>query len=512
MQYESGAALESTAHQRHVPSRWVWLLSAAGVILLLLAAVCGSMEAVAAAGWGGASAGPPPHPMWLLGSPALTGLALGALGLLCGMSAMGVWVHGSAIPPVHRVGPQALQPGSAGQSLPLPGELELSMVRHAVCALLLVDMRGVILAMNPAAGTLLRCGARRVVGVDPLVRYINPNDLHNLAMACAQALGRPVVPGVDCLLAALGEGPTAEHEMTLQCEDGHTFPATVTTTLLRDGAGQASTLLVMAQDLSRNHRIVNAVTRMAFTDRLTGLANRSRLEHELPRVLRAAQQHQHPLALMFIDLDGFKLINDEHGHAAGDKVLREVARRLKAVTRTSDLVVRLGGDEFVVVLPTLADEADASLVARKVLEAVRVPITSDPRLGLPGQPEHVSQAHPSMAMPLVVQVQASIGLATFPRCGHVAKDLLRVADAAMYAAKRAGRNQVREAQALDDGAVGSPHAEALAQGQEDSWSAVTSTTTSTQWGSDTAFDVLGTLSPQRLKSLVQGGSKTPARV
>ncbi|MBL8334493.1 MAG: GGDEF domain-containing protein, partial [Rubrivivax sp.] len=145
-------------------------------------------------------------------------------------------------------------------------------------------------------------------------------------------------------------------------------------------------------------------------------------ERDLAHALAAADRRGHGLALLFIDLDRFKPINDRYGHAMGDRVLREVARRLQATLRTTDITARIGGDEFVVLLPALAQAGDSALVAEKLIAAVSAPMHLD------GQE---------------LSVGASIGVITYPEGGRDAEELLRGADAAMYQVKQAGRNGVR---------------------------------------------------------------------
>ena len=165
-----------------------------------------------------------------------------------------------------------------------------------------------------------------------------------------------------------------------------------------------------------HHRLQHSATH----DALTGLANRQLLLATLPSALAAAKRSGKGLAVMFIDLDGFKAVNDTHGHDAGDWVLREVAKRLSGLVRESDLVVRMGGDEFVLLLPEAGDAAAVSAVATKVLATIDRPM--------------VYEGH-------TLDISASIGLAIAPQDGRDADALLQVADQAMYRAKRAGKRR-----------------------------------------------------------------------
>jgi diguanylate cyclase (GGDEF)-like protein len=157
----------------------------------------------------------------------------------------------------------------------------------------------------------------------------------------------------------------------------------------------------------------------AMHDALTGLPSRLLFMERLEHALVQAQRHGHRLAVMFIDLDRFKLINDSLGHEAGDRMLKEVARRLKLRLREGDTVARLGGDEFVMLLEEITTPQDTLLVAQKLVRELAAPFS------LAGQN---------------VTVTASIGVSTYPEGSNDSATLLRQADAAMYDAKANGRN------------------------------------------------------------------------
>jgi len=161
------------------------------------------------------------------------------------------------------------------------------------------------------------------------------------------------------------------------------------------------------------------VWHIAHHDALTGLPNRSLLLDRLRQTLNQAQRHQHRAAVMFIDLDRFKHINDTLGHEVGDQFLAAVAQRLRAAVRAVDTVARLGGDEFVVILHEISGPDDALMVAEKLLAALIEPIAAS------GHALHAS---------------ASIGISVFPDDGDAPQTLMRHADAAMYHAKASGRN------------------------------------------------------------------------
>ena len=185
---------------------------------------------------------------------------------------------------------------------------------------------------------------------------------------------------------------------------------------LVDSAGE-DLLISVVRDVTERVQAHERIRHMAFHDRLTGLANRMKLEDDLRAALAAADRHSDLVGVIFLDLDDFKPINDEFGHGAGDFVLRQVAARLNACVRECDTVARLGGDEFLVLVTRVGARDDLALVARKLEEAVSAPIP------LPGRPD--------------VRVTASAGLATYEH-GEAAEDLMNRADHAMYRAKQAG--------------------------------------------------------------------------
>ena len=162
----------------------------------------------------------------------------------------------------------------------------------------------------------------------------------------------------------------------------------------------------------------------AAHDPLTGLPNKTLMDDRLAMACERATRENTLAALLFIDLDGFKGVNDSQGHAAGDRVLVEVARRLEAGLRKVDTAARLGGDEFLVVLDGIGSRADADTVAAKLIELV-------------GQPIAVGGE--------AVRIGVSIGIAVFPEDTRQVSDLVRLADGAMYGVKRAGKNGYRRA-------------------------------------------------------------------
>ena len=191
---------------------------------------------------------------------------------------------------------------------------------------------------------------------------------------------------------------------------------------LRDDSGRVISILSLAQDVSSRIQAEERLQYMATHDGLTGLPNSVLLNDRLDAALARARRAKRRVGVMFLDLDHFKDVNDTLGHRVGDALLKELARRIRAALRQSDVLARISGDEFVVVLEDLPDEGSPERVARKILEEVRRPFMVE------GNEIHVS---------------GSLGLALHPDDGSDAETLLKNADAAMYHAKELGRNSFR---------------------------------------------------------------------
>ncbi len=188
--------------------------------------------------------------------------------------------------------------------------------------------------------------------------------------------------------------------------------------LVRSGAGLAMTM----RDITESKAHERELSRMANEDALTALPNRNWLMHLLPAELVRIRNKGGMLALLFVDLDNFKDVNDSLGHSTGDELLQQAARRLQAVLRPSDSVVRLGGDEFTVIIEPIDNESDAAVAAERIAAALDLPF---------------DLAHGRNS------VAASIGISLFPRDGEDTETLLKNSDLAMYHAKAAGKGQYR---------------------------------------------------------------------
>lgn len=186
---------------------------------------------------------------------------------------------------------------------------------------------------------------------------------------------------------------------------------------VRDRDGRVTHFIAILNDLTERMCYEEQLERQANHDALTGLANRNLLNDRLQQAIVRAERSACAVAVMLLDLDRFKLVNDSLGHPVGDELICEVARRLAACVRQGDTVARLGGDEFMVVLSELSAEDDAATIASKVLVAVAAPMR------LSGHD---------------LVVNGSLGVSLYPRDGAIAATLVKNADVAMYRAKELG--------------------------------------------------------------------------
>ena len=180
--------------------------------------------------------------------------------------------------------------------------------------------------------------------------------------------------------------------------------------------------VAIVRDVTERKLVEHRIKHMAHHDHLTGLPNRSLFIDQLEHAIKLAKRRNHKTAVLFLDLDGFKQINDTLGHEAGDQLLKEVAARLKIVIRESDVAARMGGDEFTFVLNDIGTHENAAAVAQKIID------TLSEKFNLKG---HESQ------------IGGSIGVALYPDDAADHEALLRKADEAMYVAKKSGKNTYR---------------------------------------------------------------------
>jgi len=276
----------------------------------------------------------------------------------------------------------------------------------ALAGIMTLDTEGLIVDANPALQELMGYSEEEFAGTRAL-DYVHPDDRDQL-LAVYQRRGR-AEPGPS----------TLEHRIL--CKSGEVLWVNSSVSFVRDSARRPAMAVLMVQDISQRKAAEQALLRQAELnehqarhDALTGLANRRLFSDRIARAVDAARPEAGLVAVMVMDLDRFKEVNDSLGHHAGDELLQEVARRLTGVLRTSDAVARLGGDEFGILLPNPSGPAAVTAVVEKLIEAMQEPITVQD-------------------LPLVVE--ASIGVAVAPDDGLDVDTLLRAADVAMYTAK-----------------------------------------------------------------------------
>lgn len=221
---------------------------------------------------------------------------------------------------------------------------------------------------------------------------------------------------VSDMLAQAWEGRICQFEYA-SIVDGRTRVFSASLVPLGDEDGQVTKLLGYSQDVTEQKTSEQQLMHRAEHDSLTDLPNRGLFMDRLRSGIARAKRNNKPLALLFVDLDDFKPVNDVHGHQTGDRLLRVVAQRLMAAVREVDTVARVGGDEFAVILEAITDADDATAVAEKITECIGEPFSID--------------SH-------TLRIGASTGIAIYPGDGEGVSTLLQHADAQMYRAKRAG--------------------------------------------------------------------------
>ena len=279
-----------------------------------------------------------------------------------------------------------------------------------------------------AEGIMLADADMRIIDVNPAFLAMSGYQRHELLGQPTSVLqsGRHGPDFYDAMWQAIDTLGHWQGQIWDRRRDGTLFAAYLTITRVQDKTGEVSHYVALFTDITDQRLHQEEIERAAHIDPLTQLPNRRLLADRLQQALARARRLGGTFALCAIDLDGFKEVNDQRGHEAGDAVLVEVAQRLEQVVRANDTVARLGGDEFVLLLADLERPEQAEEIVLRALQAVRQPV-----------PLEEGSAH----------VSASIGLALYPDHGRDAAALLRASDAAMYVAKRRGRDRFSRAQA-----------------------------------------------------------------
>ncbi|MBA2668444.1 MAG: GGDEF domain-containing protein [Trueperaceae bacterium] len=274
-----------------------------------------------------------------------------------------------------------------GGSFTWPSHEHLRAIyEHMVDGILVVNAQGVVVCANPAASRMLSGNGATIEG---------------------KVFGFPIVDRnavVIDLIADLRGVRSAEMRVSAV-----------------EWRGEPAHLLSL-RDITEQVTLIGDLERAANFDTVTGLPNRSQFHQRLEHAVRESRRHAGLVALLFIDLDDFKAVNDLYGHGIGDEFLALAGRRLEALLRENDTLARLGGDEFTVVLTQLQHPREAEVVANKIIKSFRAPF------------DIATHA---------INCGASIGITVFPQDADTVEDLVRKADSAMYVAKNAGKSTYR---------------------------------------------------------------------
>lgn len=268
-----------------------------------------------------------------------------------------------------------------------------------------IDERGVIESINRAAERMFGYEAREVVGKNVHVLMPEPHAGEHdgyiaryLRTGEARAIGRP-------------------REVSARRRDGTEFPIEINVTEVRLGGARRFTGIM--RDVTERKYAEQRIQRLAHYDHLTGLPNRLLFYDRLDQAISLARRERHELALLYLDLDRFKAVNDTLGHDAGDELLKGAAARVRQRVRESDTIARIGGDEFALILPGMANRDHAAMVAGNIIDAL-------------------SEGFQLGARKEEVRIGSSIGIAVFPADAQDRDVLVKAADSAMYDAKRVG--------------------------------------------------------------------------
>ncbi len=277
-----------------------------------------------------------------------------------------------------------------------------AIVQSSEDAIIGTSLAGSITTWNKGAEKLLGYSAAEALG-SSISALLSPGDL------ASEFLDR----------CRRGEPSWFDHTY-FQCKAGSVLPVSLTVSPIRNATGEVTSVAAIARDISAQIKADAKLEYQARHDHLTGLPNRLMLADRLESSIARAASSGLMAAVIYLDLDGFKLVNDTLGHEAGDQLLQQVTDRLRACVREPDTLARMGGDEFMLLINDLADDQTALLVAERMGAALRKPCSLDGR---------------------EIFLTASMGISMYPRDGEDVSALRRNADAAMYQAKHAGKDR-----------------------------------------------------------------------
>ncbi len=281
--------------------------------------------------------------------------------------------------------------------------LSKQVIDATLDGVVITNSEGIIESINPAFTKLTGYSPEEAIGQTPALLKSGRHD-----EAFYQELWR-----------SLRETGHWQGEVWNRRKSGEIYPEWLTITEVRDELGGEHKFAGVFSDISERKESEQKIRALAYYDALTGLPNRRLFQDRLSLALPQMRRHQQQLAVMFIDLDLFKRINDTLGHDVGDEVLIEMAKRLKACVRESDTVSRMGGDEFTILQPEIKDPSNSLQLASRIVASLREPFISGDR---------------------ELYVTSSVGIAIYPDDGETPEELTKNADTAMYRAKELGRN------------------------------------------------------------------------
>ncbi|MBT9494637.1 MAG: EAL domain-containing protein [Paucibacter sp.] len=291
--------------------------------------------------------------------------------------------------------------------------LTANVFTHASEGIAIADAQGKLLDVNEAFARITGFSRQELLGQDYRI-FSASNDGPLSIEACWQALQ---------------ETGHCQGEISGQRRDGVGFAALLTVSAITEDSGQVQSYVALLADITPLRAQTKRLEHVAHYDAMTDLPNRLLLSDRLRQAMANSLRHEHSLAVLYLDLDGFKAVNDKHGHAVGDQLLITVSQRMKSVLREVDTLARIGGDEFVLVLVDVHQMGELNTLIERILKACSDPVSFGGR---------------------VMQVSASIGVTLFPQDDVDADQLMRHADRAMYEAKQAGKNRYQLFDAAQD--------------------------------------------------------------
>lgn len=284
-------------------------------------------------------------------------------------------------------------------------ELAACVFENTLDGVLITDADGIILSVNPAFTEITGYTVEEVAGHNPRILQSNRHDRDFYAAMWKQIITRGRWNG----------------EIWNRRKDGDLYLERMTISMVRDADGEPVRYVSVFSDITALWRKDEHIKYLAFHDALTDLPNRTLLMDRINQIIINSHREPCSMALLFLDLDGFKLVNDQYGHNVGDDLLKEVAKRILGLVRQSDIVARLGGDEFIVVLNNPKGREKIESIATSVVSSINEPM------------EILGE---------VLRVGASVGIAMFPADASTSVNLIKNADTAMYVAKNSGRNKI----------------------------------------------------------------------